>query len=221
LQWTIIASTTGPVASDFVHTLQAAINFIYKAQAPTFTDSSIGSLVDLLAEFHTYKQAVINAGLRYGTSGPIDHFEIPKLEPFHSFSRAIRNVGAPIQFTADVNERLLITHCKNPFEHTSHQRNMFTQQIVCPLDREARMHQFHLFTLLSEHGASLHNIVNEEFDEMTDTDPTLTWILHVSPTDHATFFLNDRPIHNHFLKGIVSEDACAAAHITIKPTHKS
>ena len=35
------------------------------------------------------------------------------------------------------------------------------------------------------------------------------------------FSLNDRPICNYFLKGIVSEDACTAAHVTIKPTHKS
>ncbi|KAG9316261.1 hypothetical protein JVU11DRAFT_2289 [Chiua virens] len=55
---------------------------------------------------------------------------------------------------------------------------------------------------------------------MTDIDPTLAWILRVSPTDHATFSLGDRPIRNHFLKGIVSEDARVAAHVTIKPAHK-
>ena len=43
------------------------------------------------------------------------------------------------------------------------------------------MHQFHLSTLLATRGASLQNIVDEEFDEMADVDLTLAWILRVSP----------------------------------------
>ena len=121
LQRTIVATITGPVPLNVVRAVRAAIDFIYKAQAPTFTDSSISSMVNSLVEFHAYKQSVIDTGLRRGTSGPIDHFEISKLELLHSFTPAIRNAGAPIQFTADVSEHLLITHCKNPFKHTSHQ----------------------------------------------------------------------------------------------------
>ena len=34
------------------------------------------------------------------------------------------------------------------------------------------MRQFHLSTLLAERGASLQNIVDEEFDEMADVNPT-------------------------------------------------
>ena len=221
LQWTIVATITGPVPPNVVCAVRAAIDFIYKAQAPTFTDSSISSMVDSLAEFHAYKQSVIDTGLRRGTSGPIDHFKIPKLELLHSFAPAIRNAGAPIQFTADMSECLLITHCKNPFERTSHQQSTFAQQIVRLLDREERMRQFHLSTLLAERGASLQNIVDEEFYEMTDVDLTLAWILCVSPADHTSFSLGDRPIRNHFLKGIVSGDARVAAHVTIKPTQKN
>ena len=223
LQWTIVASIVGPVAPNFVRAVRAAIDFIYKAQAPTFTESSINSMVQSLAEFHQFKQAVIDAGLRRGASGPLDHFEIPKLELFHSFAPAVRNVGAPIQFTANVSERLLITHCKNPFGRTNHQRSTFAQQIVHHLDREERIRQFHLFSLLTERGAPLKNVIDEEFAEMSDlqVDLTLTWILHVSPTDHTAFSLQDRPIRNHFNTGIVSDEACVAAHVSIKPHQKS
>ena len=100
----------------------------------------------------------------------------------------------------------------------SQQRSTFAQQIVHLLDREERMHQFHLSTLLAECGTSLQNIVNEEFDKMADVNPTLGWILCVSPTDHTSFSLGNCPIHNHFLKGIVSGDVHVAAHVTIKPT---
>ena len=83
------------------------------------------------------------------------------------------------------------------------------------------MHQFHFITLLIERGALLNNITDEEFDEMTDIDPTLVWIFCVSPEDHMSFSLDDRPIHNHFLKGIVLEDAQVAAHVTINPTNQN
>ena len=221
LQRTIVATISGPVPPNVVRTVRAAIDFIYKAQAPTFTDSSISSMVDSLVEFHVYKQSIIDAGLRRSMSGPIDHFEIPKLKLLHSFAPAVRNVGSPIQFTADVSDRLLITHCKNPFERTSHQWGTFAQQIVRLLDQEERMRQFHLFTHLTEYGASLQNVVDEEFDEMADVDPTLAWILRVSPADHTSFSLGDRPIRNHFLKGIISGNARVAAHVTLKPTQKN
>lgn len=219
LQWTIIASIAGPVALDFLHAIQAMVNFIYKAQAPSFTDSSITSLVNLLTEFHCYKQAVIDAGVCRGVSGPINHFEIPKLELLHNFACSICNSGASIQFMANVSEQLLITHCKNPFECTSHQQNTFAQQIVCLLDQKERMQQFHLMTLLIEYNASLNNIIDDKFDEIMDIDPMLTWIFHISAQDHASFSLHDCPIQNHFLKDIVSVDAHIAAHITVKPTN--
>ena len=196
------------------------INFIYKAQALTFTDSSITSMLDSLAEFHRFKHSVIDAGLRRGASGPINRFDIPKLELFHSFTRAAQGVGAPIQFTADVSECLLITHCKNPFKCTSHQQSTFAKQIVHLLDREEHMRQFQFLMLLVECGTALKNIVDKEFDEMSDVDPTLAWILRVSPDDHATFSPQDRPIRNYFIKGIVADDARVTAHVTIVLNHK-
>ncbi|KIK94618.1 hypothetical protein PAXRUDRAFT_142494, partial [Paxillus rubicundulus Ve08.2h10] len=202
LQWSIIASIARPVQPDFVHAVQATIDFIYKAQAPMFTNSSITSLVNSLAEFHMHKQAIVNAGLCHGTSGPIDHFEILKLELFHNFTPTICNVGAPIQFTADVSECLLITHCKNPFECMSHQCKTFTQQIVHLLDQEEECVSFTSLTCYL--SVVLHSTtLNEEFNEMTDIDPMLMWILCVSPIDHATFSLHDHPIRNHFPKAFV------------------
>ena len=63
LQRMVVATITGPVPLNVVHAVQAAIDFVYKAQAPTFTDSSISSMIDSLAEFHAYKQSVTDAGL--------------------------------------------------------------------------------------------------------------------------------------------------------------
>lgn len=60
----------------------------------------------------------------------MEHFRIPKLELLQSLGRSIRNSGALIQYTVDVSEYLLISHCKDTFTHTNRQKSGFTQQIV-------------------------------------------------------------------------------------------
>ncbi|KAG1876683.1 hypothetical protein DFJ58DRAFT_909883 [Suillus subalutaceus] len=181
---------------------------------PTFTSSSLDSMVSSLNEFHAYKHFILEAEARTGTSGPISHFQIPKLESFNSFARSIRQSGAIIQFSADVSERLLITHCKTPFQRTSHQRGTFTQQIVNIINREEVMRQFDLYALLRERRISLINVMDNEFDEVVDLDPTFNWIARVAPQDMHRFQAI-RPVHNHFLKGLLSDEANAAFHVTI------
>ncbi|KAG1831968.1 hypothetical protein DFJ58DRAFT_719532 [Suillus subalutaceus] len=181
---------------------------------PTFTSSSLDSMVSSLNEFHAYKHFILEAEARTGTSGPISHFQIPKLESFNSFARSIRQSGAIIQFSADVSERLLITHCKTPFQRTSHQRGTFTQQIVNIINREEVMRQFDVYALLRERRISLINVMDNEFDEVVDLDPTFNWIARVAPQDMHRFQAI-RPVHNHFLKGLLSDEANAAFHVTI------
>ena len=214
IQRTLVATIVGVASPGFIHAVRVLIDFIYKAQAPTFTDSSIASMVASLDEFHAYKHFILEAGARTGASGPIDHFQIPKLKLFNSFARSIRQSGAIIQHSADVSEWLLITHCKTPFGRTSHQRGTFTLQIVNVVNREETMRQFDLYALLRDRGISLLNVMDEEFSEVVDTDPTFSWIARVSPEEmHRVQAI--RPIHNHFLKGILSDEANVAFHVTI------
>ncbi|KAI5989400.1 hypothetical protein F5J12DRAFT_864341 [Pisolithus orientalis] len=135
IQRTIVATIAGVAGPDFVDAIRAIVDFIYRAQAPTFTTSSIREMETCLEEFHLYKQAILDAGARRGKTGGIPHFQIPKLELFQLFGSSIRNIGSLIQYTADVSERLLITHCKDPFLRTN-RKTGFTQQIVLRLDRE-------------------------------------------------------------------------------------
>ncbi|KIJ19283.1 hypothetical protein PAXINDRAFT_69236, partial [Paxillus involutus ATCC 200175] len=58
-------------------------------------------------------------------------------------------------------------------------------------------------------------------NEVANIDPMLGWILRVSPEDHTGFATNNRPIRNHFLKGIILDDAQAAPHVNLVPTHKN
>ncbi|KAG2035208.1 hypothetical protein BDR03DRAFT_934965 [Suillus americanus] len=80
----------GCESDGFAHAIHALIDFIYKAQAPTFTRSSIDSM-----------HFILEAEARMGTSGPISHFQIPKLESFNLFTHSIQQSGALIQHSAD------------------------------------------------------------------------------------------------------------------------
>jgi len=214
IQRTLVPTIVGVASPGFIRAVRALVDFIYKAQAPTFTDSSIDSMVASLDEFHAYKHFILEAEARTGASGPIGHFQIPKLELFNSFARSIRKSGAPIQHSADVTERLLITHCKTPFERTSHQRGTFTLQVVNIINREDTLRQFDLYALLRDHGISLVNIIDDEHNELVDMDPTFSWVARVLPEEMHRFQAI-RPVRNHFLKGILSDEAEAAFHVTI------
>jgi len=136
LQRTIVPTIAGLADPDFVRAIRAIVDFLYRAQAATFTPSSIRAMEESLQEFHSFKGAILRAGARRGKSKEIFHFEILKLELLQSFGRSIHNSGSLIPYTADVSERLLITHCKDLFTRTNRQRSGFTRQIVLLLDRE-------------------------------------------------------------------------------------
>ena len=130
IQRTIVAMIAGCVPPRFLCAVHALVDFIYQAQSPMYTDASIEAMESLLREFHDHKDAIIEAGARKTkAAGAKTDFYIPKLELFQSFATAVRNSGALIYHTADVSERLLMTHCKHPFERTSKNKD-FAEQIV-------------------------------------------------------------------------------------------
>ncbi|KAG2031309.1 hypothetical protein BDR03DRAFT_1016256 [Suillus americanus] len=153
IQRTIVPTLWGMASPGFIRAVRAMIDFIYLAQNPLHTESSIASMTQALQDFHDNKQAILDAEARQGKSGTKDNFFIPKLELMQSFTRAISHVGTLMQWTADVSERLLITHCKHPFECTSHQRD-FILQIARILDREETIRLFDLYTLLSSSSST-------------------------------------------------------------------
>lgn len=112
----MIAKASTKPTPLFIHAIQSLIEFIYQAQDPTHSDSSITEMVTVLQCFHLMKHAVIKAEACCGTGGVKDNFNIPKLELMQSFSHNIVANSALHQYSADVSEHLLITHCKNPFQ---------------------------------------------------------------------------------------------------------
>ncbi|KAG2069819.1 hypothetical protein BDR04DRAFT_1128692 [Suillus decipiens] len=70
----------GAVPDDIACALCAITEFIFQAQNLFLYDETLHSLTEALHKFHHYKVSIITAGGRHGKNGPLNHFEIPKLE---------------------------------------------------------------------------------------------------------------------------------------------
>ena len=64
IQHTIVAMIAGRVPPRFLHAVRALIDFIYQAQSPVHTDSSIDQMESSLREFHAHKDVIIKVGAR-------------------------------------------------------------------------------------------------------------------------------------------------------------
>jgi hypothetical protein len=105
----------GAVPDDVLCALRAITEFIFLAQSLFHYDETIHSLNEALREFHHYKSSILKAGGRLGKNGPLNHFQIPKLELAQHIARSIREMGAPYQWSSDITERCHITHVKTPY----------------------------------------------------------------------------------------------------------
>ena len=153
----------------------------------------------------------------------MNHFRIPKLEVMQSFGRQTKANGALIQYTADVMEHLLITHCKTTFQRTSRQAHTYVDQVMDILNREESLRLFDLYIILrlSEHSA-LDMVVNTEHKAVTTINPTLEFIQHVLPNKGSTF-RGPHPFRNHFEdpNSIVSTYGDVTLHVTVQPDHSA
>ncbi|KAL4068462.1 hypothetical protein V8B97DRAFT_2024735 [Scleroderma yunnanense] len=170
LQHTIIATIVGLAELDFIHAIHTIVDFLYQAQVPTFTSFSNHVMEEPLQEFHTYKGSIIAIGV-----------QSQKLRLLQSFSHSICNVSFLIQYSADVSEYLLITHCKDPFIDTNHQRSSFIKQIMLLLDHEEFICQFGLYSLQKKRNVNFTNILPSQFNNPCYVDPT-----HAASEDDST-----------------------------------
>ncbi|KAI6161292.1 hypothetical protein EDD17DRAFT_1481870 [Pisolithus thermaeus] len=216
----MVVKSSPTITPLFVYTIHSLVEFIYKAQNPVHTDASIASMVDALAEFHLNRQSIIDAGAWCGTSGVKMDFNIPKLEVMQSFAWNIKDNGTLMQYTTDVTECLLITHCKHLFERTSQQVNTFVDQIVTLLNHEENICCFDLYLLLHKSTQLLENLIVIEDEEVSTINPLFSFMTHILP-DKELSFSGPCHFHNFFAdpKGFLSSSGAVAFHVTVKPDH--
>ncbi|KIK34957.1 hypothetical protein CY34DRAFT_110084, partial [Suillus luteus UH-Slu-Lm8-n1] len=220
IQRTIVASIAGAAPPRFIRAIRALVEFIYLAQNPFHSAETLLSMTQALADFHATKDAVIEAQARRGKKGAKEDFFIPKLELLQSFRGTVERLGTLMQFSADMTERLLITHCKDLFGRTNRRVNDFVEQAVRILNRQESMELFNLYALLRSRGTSLVNVISIEDEAVTTVNPALSWISRILP-DETRSVHGPRAVRNHFLKGILSEDALTAFHLTLTLDFKS
>ncbi|KIJ16552.1 hypothetical protein PAXINDRAFT_11002 [Paxillus involutus ATCC 200175] len=140
----IVGVIAGTVPSKFLAAICALLDFQYLGQMPRFDDDTLARVSATLHSFHDNKKAIITAGSRRGTNGPMNHWEIPKLELLQHIVPSIRTSGAVMQWTADVTEHAHVTEIKQPARAGNNQD--YYSQIACHLDRSEKCSQFDLAT---------------------------------------------------------------------------
>jgi hypothetical protein len=123
----------GLVPNDVMPVLRALLDFIYYAQLPTHTTTTVALLDDALHRFHNSKEVFIRHGIRM-------HFNINKLHSMMHYTQAIRELGALDGYNTESPERLHINFAKRAYRATN--RNDFISQMVQYLERREQVFKF-------------------------------------------------------------------------------
>ena len=155
----IIGVIAGAVQLKFLAAVRSLLDFRYLAQMPQFDNNSLAEVEVALKAFHNNKSAILSADARQGSSGPLDHWEIPKLELLQHVVSSTRASGPIMQWTADVTEHAHVTEIKQPTRSGNNQN--YHTQIVRHLNHNKRCLRFDIAT----HFASIEEDGSEEDDE--------------------------------------------------------
>ncbi|KAI0039113.1 hypothetical protein FA95DRAFT_1504627 [Auriscalpium vulgare] len=171
IQRYLVACIAGAASPAFVTCIRALMEFRYLSQSPSIDTLARDRIAAKLSEFHQHKQVIIDSRARRGKANKIiDNWHIPKLELMQSVVPSIQEMGAPIQWTADVTERSHITLVKNPFRSSN--RRDFDSQICRYLDREEKCRSFDMALALQGLASARHEDAPSGTNE-DDLDPSV------------------------------------------------
>ncbi|KAF9477723.1 hypothetical protein BDN70DRAFT_810175 [Pholiota conissans] len=215
LETLIVAVAAGGVPVRVLCAIRALVDFIFQTQNVYHYDDTLHALEEALREFHFYKDSILRIGARTGKNGPLEHFQIPKLELMQHITRSIRAMGAPYQHTSDITERCHIVLAKRPYRLSN--RRDFHAQCCNFLNREEKLRFFQLYTILKDSGAPLLNMMYREAHEMAIHYPESVWISNILPNERRVF--STRGHASLFSKGHshISADNTTAFLLTQRP----
>ncbi|KAI6016894.1 hypothetical protein BKA83DRAFT_4059575 [Pisolithus microcarpus] len=168
MQRYIVGVIAGAVPPKFLLSINALLSFRYLAQMPHFDHDALARVETVLKTFHDNKAAIISSSGRQGSNGPLQHWEIPKLELLQHVVLSIHNSGAVMQWMADVTEHAHVTEIKQP-ARTGNNQDYYTQ-IAQHLDRSEKCFRFDLATCLAstEQGESGEDDEDQEDEHELD-----------------------------------------------------
>lgn len=100
-------------AVRLVRAVRGILDFLYLAQYPCHSDSSLELLRDALDRFHDNKAIFVNLGIRAS-------FNLPKLHSFRHYVSMIRLFGTTDNYNTEYTERLHIDLAKDAYRATNH-----------------------------------------------------------------------------------------------------
>ncbi|KAG2741893.1 hypothetical protein P692DRAFT_20750106, partial [Suillus brevipes Sb2] len=142
-----------------VRATRSLLDFLYFAQLPVHSDSSIDALETALDEFHANKGIFEDLGVR-------NNFNIPKLHFLQHYAELIKLFGTTDNFNTEATERLHIDFAKDAYAATNHKDEFW--QMTKWLERKEKVLQHANFVLWR------HNL------SMTDAEN----VIAVSPAEH-------------------------------------
>lgn len=126
----------GPV----IRSLRGLLDFVYLGQYMSHDDDTVELMDEALSAFHGDKQAILDSGARRGKNGPLEDFNIPKVEMLSHVAPSIKEMGVAMQYTSDYTEKMLIEVAKKTFRLTNHKDA--PPQMVRALDRASKLATF-------------------------------------------------------------------------------
>lgn len=153
----IVAAIADAAPNEVVLCIRSMIDFRYFGQLPRIDDDIRTRMHECLQTFHRHKDQIIAAGARPSKKGKSNWY-IPKLELLQSVVPNIATMGAPLQWTADVTEKMHSTHIKEPARARTNNRD-YNPQILRHLDREEKLRQFSLTTSIRKAGIDLRELL--------------------------------------------------------------
>ena len=181
----IIGVVAGAVPPKFLVAIRALLNFCYPAQMPCFDQDDLVRVETALQTFHDNKSAIITSGARRGSNGPLEHWEIPKLELLQHVVMSIHTSGAVMQWTTDIMEHAHITKIKQPARAGNNQD--YYSQIAQYLDHSEKCLRFDLAThiVCAEQQGSDEDDEDQEDEHELDSE-TLRISQYYTPTGKST-----------------------------------
>lgn len=151
-----------------IRAVRALLDFLYLAQYPLHTDSTLALLDDALKRFHDNRSIFIDLGIR--TS-----FNIPKLHWARHYVQCIKDFGTCDNYNTEYTERLHIDLAKDAYRATNH-KDEYAQMTIW-LERKEKIlrHDNYISWRLSPHSTRI-----------TSAPPTLHPRRHLQMTKHPS-----------------------------------
>ncbi|KAI0038107.1 hypothetical protein FA95DRAFT_1665906 [Auriscalpium vulgare] len=118
----------GTSSAPIVRAVRALLDFVYIAQYPSHSTTTLTYLDNALTRFHADKDA-------FYLAGAVQSFELPKLHSMLHYSEAIKLFGTTDNYNTEYSERLHIDLAKDAYRATNH-KDEYPQMTKWLLRRE-------------------------------------------------------------------------------------